>query len=511
MKVEVKDKSTVEKTLAIEVEPERYQKVLDKVLNKVAREVAIPGFRKGKAPKNAVMRRFGMDALKIDLLEELIPQVAVEAIQEQKLNPLSTPRCTDYEKIIVEEGKPINFEITFEVKPEFDIKDYKGLELIRIVRETNIDELVEKQISSMQEQAGSMVVVEEDRPVVEGDVAHVNFISTNQDGVPIKGGSAEDYYMTLEKENFIPGFMEKIIGHKVGEEWEFDVNFPEDYPNSEMAGNDIHFCVKLLGIKKKELPERDDEFAKSVGSFETYEQMKNDIESRIKESIEMQQRNELEEQAIAKLVDQMKNVEIPTSMVEGHLGRYVDDFRNQIKGMGKSLEEWLKEAGSNIDDFRKSFYPQARNAAKAELIIDKIAEKENVEATDEDVDKEIEKFAGRMNQSPEMIKQIMTRNNYLPVMRYELRNRKVFDLVLENANISEQTPEQVKAQITGRAEKVLAEAQEEAEKNKSTAGSAEEKVNKEEVKKEDSSEDSPEEKSSKEESPKMEAASKDKA
>jgi trigger factor len=381
-----------------------------------------------------------------------------------KIKPISTPRYTDYDEIVLEEGKPLNFEITFEVKPEFEIKDYKGLELIRIVRDTNVDEMVEKQLKDLQEQMGTMVVIEEDRPLKEGDVAHVDFESTDKEGNFVKGGSAKDYYMTLEKQNFIPGFIENIVGRKSGEEWEFDVTFPEDYPNDDMAGKDIHFKVKLMGILKKELPARDDEFAKAVGKYETFEQLKKDIEDRIKESIEGQQRNELEEQAIAKLVDQLKDVQIPDSLVEGHLGRYIDNFRNQLKNIGKSLEEWVVESGSDMDQFRKSFYPQARNAAKAELIIDRIAEQEKVEATDEDLDKEIEKFASRLNQGADVVRQIMTRNNYLPVMRYELRNRKVFDMIIDNARISEKSPEQVRADLTGKAEKALEEAQKTAEK-----------------------------------------------
>jgi trigger factor len=457
MKVDVKDKSPVEKTISIEIESEKCVKVMDKVLNKISREVTIPGFRKGKAPKTAIVRRFGIDALKKDVLDELIPQAAGEVFKDEKLRPISTPRYTDYDDIVLEEGKPVSFEITFEVKPEFEIKDYKGLELIRIVRDVNVDELVEKQIKELQEQMGSMGVVEEDRPLKEGDIAHVDFESTDQEGNIIKGGSAKNYYMALEREKFIPGFVDNIIGRKAGEEWEFDIKFPEDYPNKEMADKDIHFKVKMMGILKKELPELDDEFAKSVGKYETFEQMKEDLKNRIQESIGNQQKNELQEQAIAKLVDQLKDVVLPPSLVEGHLNRYIEDFRNQVKNLGKSLEEWVAESGSDFEKFRNSFYPQARNAARAELIIDKIAETEKIEATDEDMKKEIEAFAERVNQPPDLVRQIMTRNNYLPVMRYEVRNRKVLDMILENAKITEKSPEQVKADLTGKTAEALAE------------------------------------------------------
>ena len=316
MKVAISEQSPVTKMLEIEVEPERYAKIIDKLIKEVGRDLQIPGFRKGKAPKKLIMRQVGPDALKHDLIEDLVPNIAPEIFKEYNLEPLDMRLATKISDIEFEEGKPLNFALEIQVKPTFELDGYKGLELIRIIRNVDVDKEVELQIKQLQEQHGMMETVEEDRPLQEEDIAYVDFESFLPDGTTIEGGKAEKYYMPLEKEAFIPGFIEKFFGKKAGEEWEFEIKFPDDYRNTQLAGKDVRFKVKLHSIMRKNLPARDDEFAKTVGKYETYEQLVQDLKARIVKNLENQQRYELEEQVLSQLCEKIKDVMIPPALIE---------------------------------------------------------------------------------------------------------------------------------------------------------------------------------------------------
>jgi trigger factor len=439
MNVDVTTKSPVEKLMTIEVEPERYEKILEKVIKDVSKEVQIPGFRMGKAPKAAVIRKVGLKNLKKELLDDLAPDVIFEALKEKDVTPLTLPMIENYENIEFEIGKPIKFEVSFEVKPDFDVEGYKGLELIRVNEVINVDEIVEKQIVAMQEKAGVMVPIEEERELREGDVAHLDFESFKQDGTQVAGGKAMDYYMTMEKDSFIPGFMNYVIGKRAGEKWEFDIEFPETYPEKGLAGELVKFKMQLHGIMKKELPERNEDFAKSSGNFQTFEEMKADVENRIKESIENNQRYSFQEQAISKLVEKHKDLTVPTSLRRAHQERFIENLARSLDSQGITLEQHLQEIKSTAEELMEQMIPQADNAARAELIIDKISQVEEIKVTDEDVNEDVAKVAKRLNQDPDVVRKAMERDRYIGMLRYEVMNRKVFDVIINSANVTEKT------------------------------------------------------------------------
>ncbi len=447
MKVEVMEKSPVEKSVSIEVEPEQYKESLNSIINDFRRNVTIPGFRKGKAPKNIIMRKIGMNSLKKDLLEELIPRVSLEVLEERNLVPLSTPVCTNYEEITIEEGKPINFVLEFEVKPDFEMADYKGLELEKIVYDIKRDELLEKQLENLRQQSATMLPIDEDREVVEGDVAHVDFESFHKDGSPVKGGSATDYYMTVEKDNFIPGFVDHIIGHKPGDSWEFEARFPETYPESSLAGQTVDFKMTLHAIMKKELPQLDDEFAKSQGKYETYGEMEEALKARIDEHIEQQYRYQLQDKIMKQLVNKMSDMPVPQSLVRGHQERFLKNLSEMLERQGKTIQEHLDNLKVDIHTFIHQIEPQAREAARGELILDKIAQLENIKVSDEEIDVQVQKVADNLGQSLDMVKKAMERDNYLSVISYEVRNRKLFDIIIENAAITEKSWEEVQKEM----------------------------------------------------------------
>lgn len=443
MKVDVSQKSQIEKVLKVEVEPEKYKPILNKLIKEVAKEFPFPGFRKGKVPAAFIVKRMGYGAFKHDLLEELLPKVTQEAVESQGIMPLSIPAITPLNEIEFEYEKPISFEFTVEVIPEFELKTYKDLTLKRKPRNIDVDELLQSRIEALREQSGEMEPLEEDRPLEKGDVARVDFESFI-DGEPVDSGLARDYFMTVDEKNFIPGFIEQLVGKKAGDEWEFDIEFPDSYPNTKLAGEEVHFKMKLHGIMLKKLPELDDEFAKTAGRFETFEQMKEDMRKRIVNDIENQEKDMFRTQILDKIGEEMEDVLIPPTMVKQSLESFMGNFEQQLQMMGKNLDSYLKEQGTNTNDFMRRFYPQAREMARAELIVDKIAEQEKIEATDEDLDKEIEQIAGRLSQDPASLKATMEKNGYIYNLKYSLRTRKVYDFIIDNSNIVEEEEEEVK-------------------------------------------------------------------
>ncbi len=435
MKVDVKDKSPVEKILSLEVEPERYSKALDKVIRKVSKNLIIPGFRRGKAPKKMVLRKVGFLSLKEDLLRELVPEIIVEALEQEGLEPLSTPVLIHH--TVLSENEPISLKFQFQVKPEFELtpEEYKGLSLEEEKMDVDIDKMVELEIKRLQQQAGTIENLDEDRPYQEGDVALVDFESFFEDGTPVPNGSETNYYMLLDKDNFAPGFMDNIIGKKVGDEWEFKFKFPEDYVNKDLAGKEILFKMKAKGLAKKELPALDDEFAKSMGNYETFEDFKKAVRERVEESYQSIRRGKLQEQIWKILAEKKKDIPLPPILVDAHLNRFIDNLKRQLQMMGKSFEDYLKSLNTTLEEFKKKFKPEAEKSAIVELVLDKIAQIENIEVTEEDIDKEVEKVAKNLNQPASLVKSAMKRDNYINTLRYEIRNRKIFDVIIKNAEI----------------------------------------------------------------------------
>lgn len=446
MKVEVLEKSPVEKSVSIEVGPETYEKYLDRVMKKVSQEVSFPGFRRGRAPKAVIMRKIGVDALKKDMLDELIPEVSAAALEEKDLMPLSTPVCSNYDAISFEMGKPISFELSFEVKPQFEMAEYKGLELVKVKQDIDQKELLEKQITNAQQQAAEIVPAGEDRELREGDVAHLDFESFREDGTPVQGGSAVNYYMTLDSKSFIPGFMDNVVGRKTGDSWEFEVTFPENYPDRNIAGQKVKFAMQLHGVMKKEVPVRDDDFAKSVSKFKTYAEYEADVEKRIGDYIDQQYRYQLQEQAMKQLLERMKDLQVPSSLVRGHQERFLKNLENILSRQGKTLSDHLTEIEKSMPEFLQMMEPQATEAARGELILDKIGDMEKVEVSPEEVDAEIRKVAENLSQEFEMVKKAMERDKYISVLKYEVLNRKIFDVLINNANITEKTAAEMQAE-----------------------------------------------------------------
>lgn len=437
MKVDVSQKSQIEKVLKVEVEPEKYKPILDKLIKDVAKDFPFPGFRKGKVPAAFIVKRMGYNVFKHDLLEELLPIVTQEAVESQNIMPLSIPQITPLDQIEFENEKPISFEFTVEVIPEFELKTYKDLTLKRKPQKVDVEELLQSRIDDLREQSGEMEPMEEDRPLEKGDVARVDFDSF-VDGEAVDSGLARDYYMTVDEKNFIPGFMEQLIGKKAGDEWEFDIEFPDSYPNTKLAGEEVHFKMKLHGIMLKKLPELDDEFAKTAGRFDTFEQMKEDMRKKIVDEIEGKEKDSFRTQILDQIAEEMEDVLIPPTLVKHSMEGFMRNFEQQLQMMGKNLESYLKEQGTNPNDFARRFYPQAREMARADLIVDQVAKQENIESTDEEVDKEVQQIAERLNQEPASIRATMEKSGYLDNMKYSLRIRKVYDFIIDHSNIVEE-------------------------------------------------------------------------
>jgi len=441
MKVEVEQKSPVEKIVKIEVDADRYKPALSKLLRKVGRDINVPGFRRGKAPPGLILRRLGNDAVRADLFEDLIPQLSEEALISEKIIPLAIPECTNYLDIKFENGKPFSFELLVEVRPEFELTGYKGLTLENTPETVDVEEIMEKQINTLREQSAEMEPVEEERSLAKGDVAEVDFESLVDDK-PVMGGSTEGYYMTMEESNFIPGFMEKLIGRSPGEDWEFDITFPGDYTNQELAGKEVHFKIHLHRIMKKKLPELDDEFAKSVGNYNTFQEMEDDTRDKINQTLKNKEKQALKEQIMEQLLEKVEDLVVPPSLTNYHLESLIKNLESQFQMMGKKLEDYIEEQNSDLDKFKSNFYPQAVNMAKMDLIQGKILDIEDIQVSGEDIDKEVAKVAARLGQEPSKIKDSMQKDGYLDNLRHSMLIEKIYDLIIENANIVEKSDDE---------------------------------------------------------------------
>ncbi len=451
MKVEVTRKSPIELALKLEVEPQRYEKHLNKAVQDVVKHIALPGFRKGKAPAKAVIRRLGVDAIKKELLDQLIPDVTMEAIKAENILPLGIPGCTPYEKIVLEEGKPLEFEVMVEVKPEFDLSDYKGLTIEKKARTQDPNEMVEQRIKALSEQAAQMEPSDEDRPLVEGDVALVDFEST-LNGEPVEGGSAKDYYMTLDRNSYIADFFNNVVGKKAGDEFEFDAVFPEDYANKKLAGQQVVFKMKIHNLMKKEMPELNDDFAKSVSPYQTFDELKANLLKNFENMLTEQERNHLQEQLMTQLIEKTPDLMVPPSLVMSHIESFARNMDYQLHMSGSSLEQMLKQQKLTMDDFSRRFYPQGREMAKVELLLDKIAQLENVEVTDEDVNQEINELAERVGDDANKVRARLEKNDQIDSMKFNIRKKKVYDILIDSANIVDKLPEPEKKEEEAPAE-----------------------------------------------------------
>lgn len=418
--------------LTVTVPAEKVNKALDQAFKKVVKQINVPGFRKGKVPRPIFEQRFGVEALYQDAIDILLPDAYGEAIDETDIKPVAQPEVSVTQ---IEKGKDFIFEATVTVEPEVKLGDYKGLEIEKQETELSDDELQEAIDHSLGHLAE--MVVKEDGVVENGDTVNIDF-SGSVDGEEFEGGQAEGYDLEIGSGSFIPGFEEQLEGMKVDEEKDVVVTFPEEYHAEELAGKEATFKTKVNEIKFKEVPELTDEIANELDAeANTVDEYKENLRKRLAGQKATDAENVEKEEAITKATDNT-TIDIPEAMVNTELDRMVSEFAQRIQQQGLDLQTYFQISGQDETQLREQMKDDAEQRVKTNLTLTAIAEAEKIEATDEDIDKELEKMSKQFNISVEDIKNTLGNTD---IIKNDVRIQKVIDLLRDNAKFVEGTKE----------------------------------------------------------------------
>ncbi|ADC48663.1 trigger factor [Alkalihalophilus pseudofirmus OF4] len=416
-----------EGVLTIDVEAEKVDAALDAAFKKVAKKVNVPGFRKGKVPRSLFEKQFGVEALYQDALDILLPEAYAAAIDETNIEPVDRPEI-DIETM--EKGSNLVFTAKVVVKPEVTLGEYKGLEVEE--QDTTVtDEDVEAELTQLQNRHAELVVVE-DGAIENGDTAVIDFEGF-VDGAAFEGGQAENYSLEIGSNQFIPGFEEQLIGLKAGDEKDVEVNFPEEYHAEDLAGKAATFKVKVHDIKRKELPALDDEFAKDANeNVETLDELKKEIKDKLQKEKEQAADTEIRDTLVEKAAENA-TVDIPEAMVTTETDRMLQEFEQRLQMQGMNLEMYYQFAGQDEEAMREQFKKDAEKRVRINLTLEAIANAENIEATDADVDAELEKMAEMYQRSVEELKTIFAAQGGTEGIKGDLKIQKAVELLVENS------------------------------------------------------------------------------
>ena len=417
-----KTENANEVKLEITVEAEKFENAIKKVYFKNAKYFNIPGFRKGKAPQAIVEKYYGKEIFYEDAFNEIASEEYEKSVEESKLEVVGRPQV---DIVTMEKGQDLVFTAVVAVKPEVELGKYKGIEIEKI--EYNVKESdIENNLKQMQEKNSRVISVE--TPVEKGNIAVIDFEGF-VDGKAFEGGKAENYSLEIGSGSFIPGFEDQVIGMKIDEEKDINVKFPDEYFSKDLAGKDATFKVKLHEIKKKELPELDDEFAKDVSEFDTLKELKDSIKERLEKENEQKTKYEKEDAVIKAVTENMK-VDIPTGMIEVEVDNMVKDMEQRMSYQGLKLEQYLKMLNKTEEEFRKEYEPQAIEAIKSRLALEAIVKAEKIEATDADVKEKLEEMAKNYGKTAEELEKNDSIKEYL---KQGIENEKAINFLVENA------------------------------------------------------------------------------
>ncbi|MBQ7353034.1 MAG: trigger factor [Clostridia bacterium] len=403
---------------------EVFDAAVEKVYRKEVKKINIPGFRKGKAPRSIIEKMYGKGVFYEDAVNEIIPEAYETAIKETGLTVVSRP---EFDVVSIDDNGVV-LKAKFYVKPEVTLKNYKGIEVTKEVKVVT-DEDVNTEIDQARSRNARVVDVE-GRAVENGDIAVIDYEGF-ADGVSFEGGKGDNYNLTIGSGSFIPGFEEQIIGHNVGDEFDINVTFPEQYHSEELAGKEAIFKIKLNGIKFNELPALDDEFAKDVSEFDTLDEYKADVKAKIESRNEKASENAVEEQIINTLIENLE-AEIPAPMFENEAENFVRDYDSRLRMQGLDLTTYCKYTGQTLDDLRNQFKPMAERQVKTRLALEKVVELENIVASDEEAEAEYENLSKAYGMKAEDVK------NYVEVdaVKADICVKKAVEFVKTNANVT---------------------------------------------------------------------------
>ena len=421
--------------LEIVIDGEQFREAIKQAYRKNGKKINVPGFRKGKAPLHIIETYYGTEVFFEDALNLLYSDAVDTAITESGLKVIDDKMDFDLESISKEDG--VDFKVSVTTYPEIELEAYKGLKAERPLVKVDAAE-VNAEVKSIQERNARMVSVEE-RAAKKGDTVVIDFEGFT-DGVPFDGGKAEGHSLELGSGQFIPGFEDQIIGKNIGDEFDVNVTFPEDYGAKELAGKPAVFKVKLHEIKVRELPAADDEFAKDVSEFDTLKEFKADLKKKALERKKKAAEEAVENILVQQIVDGIKG-EIPEAMFTNRLNQSVEEFNYRLQSQGMSLDLYLKYTGSTIEQFRDTFRPQAEMQVKYRLALEKIVELENIKATEEELEAEYAKLAEGYGVDVDKVKSVIPASE----VEKDVAVGKAIDFVKANAVITDEVVEKKEA------------------------------------------------------------------
>lgn len=398
VKVEKLEKNMAK--LTMEVPAEELEKAIQGAYLKQKNRINIPGFRKGKAPRAMIEKMYGVGIFYEDAANALIPEAYSKAVDECGETIVSRPSISIEQ---LEKGKPFIFTAEVALKPEVVLGDYKGLEVPKSDLEVTEDEIAGELRKEQENNSRSIDV--DDRAVMDGDKVTLDF-EGSVDGEAFEGGKGTDYPLTIGSGAFIPGFEEQLVGAEIGQEKEVHVTFPENYQAKELAGKAAVFKCTVKKIEMKELPELNDDFAKDVSEFDTLEEYKADIKKNLEEKKADAAKRSREDAAVDKAIENA-TMEIPDAMLETQVDQMLDDFARRIQAQGLSMEQYMQFTGATQDAMREQMKPQAMKRIQTRLVLEKIAETENIQITDERLDEEIAKMAEMYKMEADKLKEMM--------------------------------------------------------------------------------------------------------
>ena len=420
MNVKSVERNGNQATVVVEIDKELMESGVNKAYLKARKNIMIPGFRKGKAPRKMIESMYGAHVFYEDGLEEIFPQVYEFAVIGQELKAVGRPSLTDMQ---ISDDNIVTLTLTTDVYPEVTLGDYKGLEVEK-ADVTITDEQVQAELDRMAQNVASTETVE--RPAQLGDTANIDFEGFDN-GVAFNGGKGEKHDLKLGSGSFVPGFEEQIVGMSAGEEKDIDITFPEDY-HAELAGKAVVFHVKVNAVTTTNVPEQDDEFAKDVSEFETLAELKADIRAKAEERA-LKQVNAAFEQACVDKASENATVELPNGLIEAELDNQMERFAYQLQMSGYSMEQYAKMMGGDMNTMRNAFRPAAEKQAKANVTLAKIVEVEGITVTEEDLAAEYEAMAKEYEMDVEKIKSMVPETE----IKTGLETRKAVKVITDSA------------------------------------------------------------------------------
>ena len=426
------EKSMVE--LQFSIDAETFKAAVNNAFKREGKKYAIPGFRKGKAPRHMIEKMYGSDIFHYDAVNDLFPEAYEAAVKEAKIDAVGRP---DPEVVSMSEADGVVLKVKVAVKPEVELGEYAGLTVTKEAKNVNEAD-VDAEVKRMQDRNGRLLTRE--GAAENGDTVDIDFEGF-VDGKAFEGGKAEHYSLVLGSGSFIPGFEDQVVGHSAGEEFDVNVKFPEEYGAAELAGKDATFKIKLHEVKYKELPTLDDDFAKDVSEYDTLDELKDSIRNNIKTNLDKQAEQKVENDLMDQVISNMK-ADIPDAMVDSRIDELVQDFEYRISQQGLKLADYLKYMGMNIEQFRAQFKEQADKQVKMRLAMEAIVAKEGITASDEEFEEEVKRIADAYKMEADKVKSIVD----AAAVKADLAINKAIDFVKEKANVVTAEPKEEEKQ-----------------------------------------------------------------